>query len=77
MPIYEYRCRDCGCRFETLVRGGDTATECPTCHGRRLGREMSVFAPRSGAPGEAPSPAMTAANGSGGGCCGGGICGCG
>ncbi len=30
MPIYEYRCRDCGATFEVLVRTG-TEVRCPQC----------------------------------------------
>ncbi|MBN1814964.1 MAG: zinc ribbon domain-containing protein [Anaerolineae bacterium] len=30
MPIYEYRCRDCGATFEVLVRVG-TDVACPHC----------------------------------------------
>ncbi|MBN1979101.1 MAG: zinc ribbon domain-containing protein [Anaerolineae bacterium] len=30
MPIYEYRCRDCGETFEVLVRAG-TDVACPHC----------------------------------------------
>src|SRR6266851_2191152 len=45
MPIYEYRCDDCEVSFETFVRAGhDEDAECPTCHGDKLSREMSVFA---------------------------------
>lgn len=43
MPIYEYACRDCGRRFETLVRTG-TVPECPACRSRALDKQLSVFA---------------------------------
>jgi putative FmdB family regulatory protein len=43
MPIYEYRCEDCGTRFEKLVRGG-TEVECPQCGQKRLKQELSTFA---------------------------------
>ena len=46
MPIYEYRCDDCGREFETFVTPGRPAAECPGCHGLHLTREMSVFAAR-------------------------------
>ena len=81
MPIYEYRCADCDQSFETLVRAGDEATECPACRGGNIAREMSVFASsRAGAAaGGAAGPMSGAGNGGGaaggGGCCGGG-CGC-
>lgn len=34
MPLYEYRCRDCGHQFEIQQSLSDDAlTECPTCSG--------------------------------------------
>ncbi len=34
MPIYEYKCENCG-RFEKLQKvSEDTLTECPTCEGQ-------------------------------------------
>ena len=34
MPIYEYRCTDCGHQFEVNQRMSDDAlTECPVCQG--------------------------------------------
>lgn len=43
MPIYEYRCRECGAAFEVLVRGGERAS-CPACSSAALTQELSVFA---------------------------------
>ena len=43
MPLYEYECRGCGHRFETLVRS-DTHPSCPSCHSEQLERLLSVFA---------------------------------
>jgi len=43
MPIYEYACADCGHKFETLVRCGNTP-ECPSCHSTELEKLLSVFA---------------------------------
>jgi putative FmdB family regulatory protein len=83
MPIYEFRCEDCGASFETLVRSGHRGdAHCPRCNGARLAREMSVFAAR-GAVGDSARAAADAiaSNGAsrgrmgGGGCCG-GACGC-
>ncbi len=31
MPLYEFKCRACGHRFEDLVKVGETP-ECPKCH---------------------------------------------
>jgi putative FmdB family regulatory protein len=41
MPIYEYRCRQCACEFEQLVRTGDTPA-CPSCQGQDLERLLSL-----------------------------------
>jgi putative FmdB family regulatory protein len=40
MPIYEYACRACGNRFETLVRAGDTPA-CPACASQNLEKLLS------------------------------------
>ena len=46
MPIYEYRCEDCGTKFEKLVRRSPDAPEieCPSCGQKRLKQELSTFA---------------------------------
>jgi len=63
MPIYEYRCQDCGSRFEKLVRRSSesAAQECPSCGKQHLEQEFSTFAahangsPKSSAAPECPS----------------------
>jgi putative FmdB family regulatory protein len=47
MPIFEYICKDCKKPFEALIMGS-RQPECPTCHGRNLAQQFSVFA--AGAP---------------------------
>lgn len=42
MPIFEYRCEDCGTRFEFLQRGKDTP-ECPLCGSKSLKKLLSRF----------------------------------
>lgn len=44
MPLYDYRCRACGCESELLVRGG-TAPACPQCNSDALDRLLSLTAP--------------------------------
>ena len=61
MPIYEFQCKDCSERFETLVRSSDTPA-CPKCESEHLQKLISAHAISSGAPdtpcGSAPcSPA--------------------
>lgn len=35
MPLYEYKCRQCGYVFETIQKVSDSPlTECPKCGGR-------------------------------------------
>jgi len=43
MPIYEYICRDCESRFETLVTA-ERQPSCPKCRGQALDKQLSVFA---------------------------------
>jgi putative FmdB family regulatory protein len=43
MPLFEYVCRDCRRPFEAFVTA-DRVPECPSCHGRSLEKQLSVFA---------------------------------
>ena len=64
MPIYEYRCPQCGHQFEKLVRGfgGSGEVKCPSC-GAESERQVSLFGfgvsggSREASGGCAPSPA--------------------
>jgi len=40
MPIYDYKCRGCGHRFDELVRLGETPN-CPSCDSNDLERLFS------------------------------------
>jgi putative FmdB family regulatory protein len=71
MPIYEYRCKQCGGEFEKYVAGASTAVACPSCASEQVMRKLSVFGLKT--VGALQSPGMSA--GGGGGCCGGG-CAC-
>jgi putative FmdB family regulatory protein len=42
MPIFEYVCNRCDHRFEKLVFG-NAKVECPSCKGRKLEKQLSVF----------------------------------
>jgi putative FmdB family regulatory protein len=71
MPIYEYRCRDCGQSFERLVHG-EQGVLCPACDSPDVARLLSLFGFKSG-----QGFVASASGGSGGGCgCGRGGCGC-
>ena len=41
MPIYEYECKACDHKFETLVRRGEEPT-CEKCGGQKLERLFSL-----------------------------------
>jgi len=58
MPIYEYRCQDCGTKFEKLIRRAEDAAElsCPNCGEKHLVTELSTFAPQMGGRKEASLP---------------------
>jgi putative FmdB family regulatory protein len=44
MPIFEYRCRECGAQFERIVRADSDPIACERCQSRKLDRLLSVFA---------------------------------
>ena len=44
MPLYEFKCRACGRRFETLVFASSKATPlCPTCDSQDVEKLYSSF----------------------------------
>jgi len=47
MPIYEYRCQDCGVTFDKLVRSFADASaieiECPKCRSKRCRKNITLF----------------------------------
>lgn len=42
MPLYDFKCLDCGNQFEALVL--KTEPSCPSCGGQRLEQLISMFA---------------------------------
>jgi len=46
MPIYEYRCRECGGEFETILfrQEDERDISCPECGRKHPQRLMSAFA---------------------------------
>lgn len=44
MPIYEYKCEDCGTEFEALVKSTSEKVACVKCSGRKVAKKLSVFA---------------------------------
>lgn len=77
MPMYEYRCRDCGHAFEELRKLDDAASPpCPKCTSAKTERRLSLSAPRSKNDWEAGAVTPASMRGGGmdglGGGCGGG-----
>lgn len=82
MPIYEFKCRECGEEFEEIVLGADDTVTCPKCKSTAAEQLMSRCcyksagdAPASGGEDSAPKPQYRGI-GSGSGCagCSGGNC---
>ncbi len=44
MPIFEYRCQDCGHEFEALVLPQHAAPSCPQCQSAKLEKLLSAAA---------------------------------
>ena len=44
MPIFEYRCRDCGAKFEKIQAASATDATCVSCNSPQVERLLSVFA---------------------------------
>ncbi|NLY30511.1 MAG: zinc ribbon domain-containing protein [Firmicutes bacterium] len=65
MPLREFRCRQCGERFEELVQG-DTKVPCPSCDSREVERLISSFGFKS--TGSSSAGASGCASCSGGSC---------
>jgi putative FmdB family regulatory protein len=53
MPMYEYRCGQCGHVFEQLRRmaDADRDLQCPQCGSEHAGRQVSAFALSGGGGG--------------------------
>lgn len=45
MPIYEYRCQECGEKFDKLIRSSTDQTEisCPGCGSKQAEKVPSLF----------------------------------
>jgi putative FmdB family regulatory protein len=76
MPMYEYRCLDCGSEFEELVRSEDEQIECEDCDSENVQRKMSTFAAHTTTRtlGSMPPSAMGGGGGSKCSGCSGGNC---
>jgi putative FmdB family regulatory protein len=63
MPIYEYLCKDCGSKFEKLVRRSGDAIECPSCGKSEVSQQLSVFAAHANSSAKAPAGPMCPSGG--------------
>ena len=48
MPIFEYRCRECGGKFEMIVSSSKSAVTCRSCGSKKVEQLLSVFAVAGG-----------------------------
>ncbi|MBW2617328.1 MAG: zinc ribbon domain-containing protein [Deltaproteobacteria bacterium] len=55
MPIYEYKCQECGQRFETLILSPGEEVHCQKCGSISVERQLSTFAVSSGSSGAGSS----------------------
>jgi putative FmdB family regulatory protein len=69
MPVYEYACKDCGTRFESLrsMREADSPIACQHCASLNTTRKLSLFCAQSG--GKAIAGSSSGCQGCSGGSC--------
>ena len=78
MPLYEYRCDDCGTKFEKLVRSSTVVADiaCPKCGQHHLTQELSTFAAHANGSSSQSAPQQSMGGGCPAGMCGTpGLCG--
>ena len=53
MPIFEYVCQNCGCKFEKLILSSRSKTnlQCPQCGAQKVKKALSVFGATVGSAG--------------------------
>jgi putative FmdB family regulatory protein len=70
MPIYEYKCFDCGNKFDTirLMKDADEPICCLICNSINTGRTISVFFAQSGGRIVASDDSRSCSTCSGGNC---------
>lgn len=69
MPMYEYRCRNCGHSFDELITSSSIADEdieCPKCGKYQSEKLMSAFASSGGASASVSSVGSGSSCGTGG-----------
>lgn len=58
MPVFEYKCRDCGFEFDELVFG-EREISCPECDSKKVEKKISAFASGSSAEGGSQGSSCT------------------
>jgi len=43
MPLYEFKCEDCGKQYEELVINSDAPVKCPKCGSEKTRKLVSTF----------------------------------
>lgn len=71
MPIYEFRCLECGNLMEIILSASQeqAGLECPDCHSQELERVLSSTSYVMGSGSEGKQPKFTAKSCSGGNSC--------
>lgn len=70
MPIYEYRCKNCGNSFDALrsFQSADEPIECTSCHKKESKRLLSTFFAHGQAKSSSSGSSFGCGNCSGGSC---------
>jgi len=55
MPLYEFKCEECGNTFSEIKKLGDFSAECPNCTSDKTHKLMSSFSSKSASTSSVPS----------------------
>jgi putative FmdB family regulatory protein len=66
VPIYEYKCDQCGEEYEALVMGSADSVECPQCGSKKKERLLSCFSSSGKGLGSLAGDAAASSSGCGG-----------
>lgn len=70
MPIFEYKCPDCGKEFEDVVFG-EATPDCPACGSKNSQKLMSCCRHKNGSDSGLEIPSSSSSSGSSGSSCSG------
>ncbi len=62
MPIYEFICRDCGNKFEELVRLEEETINCPKCSSKNSQKILSLISSKGTVGGKLCPPSCKGLN---------------